>query len=263
MKRQLLFFWLVALALPVSAAEPQTAKEIEQCVRSNQPESTSIQTIALRSKDRIGAVTQSEATIYWKKGDDELSRLLMRFASPPDMRGSGLLLLEKKDDRRDMFMYLPELNKVKRVTNRMMTGSMFGTDFTYEEFERFNGFADTDGLERMDDAEVEGRKTYVVTHSPGPDSGSAYERIVKFVDKKTCVPIKTEFYERGGRLRKVSISDPAQMMQAGTGWVPGHTTMRDLRDETETDLIISKIEVNAEIHRKFFTQRHLESGAGR
>jgi outer membrane lipoprotein-sorting protein len=261
MKRYALLSWLLILAAPLAAAEPQTAQEIEQCVRANQPESSSIQTIAFRAKDRIGAVTESGAKIYWQKGDDGLSRLMMRFAEPADLRGAGLLLLEKKNERRHMFMYLPELKRVKRITSRMMTGSMFGTDFTYEDFERFQGFEEDEGLERLDDADLDGKKMFVIVHRPAADVDSAYERIVKYVDRKTCVPLKTEFYERGDRIRKVALSDPEHVTREGDGWIPRHTTLRDLRDETETDLIISEIEVNVEIHRKMFSERELEAGA--
>ena len=263
MKRRVLLSWLLVLAIPVAAAELQTAEEIEECVRGNQPESSSVQTVSFRVKDRIGAVTESQAKIYWKKGDDGLSRLMMRFAGPPDLRGAGLLLLEKKNERRDMFMYLPELNKVKRISSRMMTGSMFGTDFTYEDFERFEGFEQDNGLERLDDVDLDGKKVYVLVHRPSEDAGSAYQRIVKYIDQETCVPLKTEFYGRGNRLRKVAVSNPAHVTREGDGWVPRHTTLRDLRDETETDLIISEVEVNVEIHRKVFSQRELESGRHR
>ena len=54
----------------------------------------------------------------------------------------GVLLLEKKDRMPDQFMYLPELRKVRRVTKRSVAGSMFGTDFSYEDFERFQARMD-------------------------------------------------------------------------------------------------------------------------
>lgn len=257
---RLMCFLAVALAAP-ALAELQTAQEIEDCVQDNMPDESSVQTIALRAKDRIGAITESRATIYWKKDSDGLSRLMMRFADPPDMRGAGLLLVEREKDERDMFMYLPELQKVKRITSRMMTGSMFGTDFTYEDFERFEGFDSGDGLERLEDAEVDGVAVYVIAHHPSETATSSYGRIVEYVDKERCIPIKTEFYERGDRLRKVATS--TKLTQEGDIWIPRSTLLRDLRDETETELAILEVDVAADIPRKMFSQRELESGAHR
>ena len=63
--------------------------------------------------------------------------MLLRVHEPADLEGAGLLLLEKSD-RTDMFIYLPDLKKVKRVTSHMLSGSLFGSDFSYEDFEIAN-----------------------------------------------------------------------------------------------------------------------------
>ena len=126
---------------PPRGEEPKTAAEIQACVEANMPKTSSVQSIALRAKDRVGAITESKATIYWKKFEDGRSRVLIEFSLPDDLRGASVLLLERKPGERDMFMYLPELRSVKRITSRMVTGSMFGTDFSYEDFEMIEDYA--------------------------------------------------------------------------------------------------------------------------
>jgi hypothetical protein len=259
---KLLVALLACLAVATGAAAtspPQTAAEIEDCVRENLPEKSSIQTIVLRATDRVGGVSESKTKLYWKKGDDGFSRVLLRFSAPPDMRGSALLLIEK-DDRNDMFMYLPELKRVRRVTGHMMGGSMFGTDFTYEQFERLQGLAEDVSSERLPDVQLDGKTAYVVSHLPDQEEGSDFEKVVAYVDSTTCVPLKVEFFEKGERLRKLLTTDPSQITKEGESWIPRRLLMQDLLDQTETELIVEKIEVGASIHRKMFTQRALERG---
>lgn len=254
--------FVVVLACSTSVwAAPETAAEIEQCVRENLPRKSSVQSVRFRSTNRVGEVTGSDATIHWKLFEEGLSRVLLRFTAPLDMRGAGVLLIENRGRRPDTFMYLPELGKVRRVSSRTATSSLFGTDFSYEDFERLVGMSSDASKERTADAKVEGREVYVVVGRPDPESDSAYERVVTFIDKETCVPLRTESYEPGDELRKLLTADSSRIEREGTLWVPREQTMRDLRDETQTELVIEKIDIDAKIHQKMFSARELEAGA--
>jgi hypothetical protein len=250
----------LVLASAAAAAELQTAEEIDACYQANFPSDTSVQTIAMNARDRIGAVTVSRATMYFKKFDDGLSRVMMRFFKPADMRGAGLLMIEKPN-RNDMFLYLPELGRVKRVTSRMTSSSMFGTDFSYEEFERIQGMAADSPLHRLEDVTVEDRPTYVIETRPTEDDDSAYERIKNFIDQEICVLVRSEFYERGDAPRKIMTSDPAKATKEGDIWITREMLMRDKRDETETTMVVEDVEVGKSISRKIFSQRELEAGS--
>ena len=250
---------MAAVVVAAGAAELQTAEQIEACHRGSFPGDSSVQTISMNAKDRIGAVTTSKATIHWKKFDDGLSRVMMRFFDPPDLRGAGLLMIEKKG-RNDMFIYLPELGRVKRITSRMTSASMFGTDFSYEEFERLQGIAESAPTTRAEDGAVDGRSAYVLEVRPTAESDSAYERIVSFIDKETCIQLRSEFYERGDRTRKVLTADTSTLSQEGGVWLAREYLMRDLRDETETRMIVEEVEMGKPIPRKLFSERELVSG---
>ncbi len=260
MMLRLLVYSLSSLLLvwPASA-ELETIDEIDACVRKNQHHESSVGTIVLKSVDRIGATTESRATIHWKRFENDLNRVHLRFSDPPDLRGSALLLIEKENTD-DMFMYLPELEKVRRVTGRMVTGSMFGTDFSYEQFQRLQGMADDVSSERLPDAEQQGRAVFVVAHTPNQEEGSQFEKVVTYADKETCVPLRTEYFEKGARLRKVLTADPAKVKQNGGAWIPEEMVMKDLRDETETFLVVEKLEMGAKISRKMFSQGNLARG---
>jgi hypothetical protein len=190
-----------------------------------------------------------------------MSKVLLRFAKPHELRGAGVLLIETKGRAPDTMLYLPEVRKVRRVSSRAAATSVFGTDFSYEDFQRLLGMSAAAGKEREEDAEIAGRSAYVVVARPPPEAKSAYERVVTFVDKKTCVPLTTESYEPGGKLRKRVVVDPEQITEEGGLWIPRSQTITDLRDETHTEFMVEEIEVDAKIHRKMFSERELEAGA--
>ena len=97
-----------------------------------------------------------------------------------------------------------------------------------------------------------------MTPGPSPEAGSAYERSLSFVDKRTCVPIRTELYEVGGRLRKLLTANPDRIEDTQGLWLPRELVMEDVRDQTQTTLVIESIEVNKEIPNKLFRVDRLE-----
>lgn len=253
---------LLAAGEPSWAVNVDTGKdvdEITECVKANQPQLSAEQSVTMRTVDRTGSARVSSATIYWQKFG-ESSKALIRFSAPEDLRGSALLMLQK-GERADMFMYLPELQKVRRVTKRSVSGSMFGTDFSYEDFERFQGLAVDAETRRLPDGEVEGRKVFVLEGRPSRGEESAYERIVSFVDQEHCIPIHTELYEKGERLRKVMVMPSEKITKEAESWVPQLVLVKDLVNETQTELLVDEIELEKKLPRKLFSERELVSGS--
>lgn len=255
---------VLALLLPqvgvAVESEKMSVDDIMECVKRSGPEKSSIQSATLRSVDEKGVVNESEATLYWRKFDDGLSRALIRFSAPPDLRGSALLMLEEANGESDMYMYLPEFRKVRRVTTGMMSGSMFGTDFTYEEFEHLYDLAEKLENRRLEDGRVGDEPVYVVESTPQSEEDSAYSRIVQYVEQARCIPLKSEFFEGSGGPRKVLSVDPSMLRQVSGAWLPHQIVMRDLRDGTQTILVMRNIEVDVDIPERTFSQRSLSRG---
>jgi outer membrane lipoprotein-sorting protein len=251
----LLLYWL---ALPASAATG--VDEVRDCLEANLPERSSQQSVTFVAYDRTGSSTVSKAEILWRKFD-EGSRAVLRFSEPADLRGSALLLIEK-DDSADMFMYLPELRKVRRVNKRSVSGSVLGTDFSYEDFERLQGMASDTELERREDDDLDGRPVFVVEARPARGDDSEYEKVVSYVDRETCVPLRTEMYEKQERLSKVLVTSRDRIEHHASSWVPRWVRMDDLVDGTYTELTIDSIELEKEIPEAAFSERALQR-AGR
>jgi hypothetical protein len=249
---------LTALLLS-SAAAPDERSEIEQlvdCAQQNIPD-TSIQTMVFRASDRVGYTREIRTRVSRKRFENGLSKVFVRVDAPNDLRGAGLLLIEKKSGT-DMFIYLPDLQRVKRVTSRMLSGSLFGSDFTYEDFLNVQGMALEGRHELLPDSKVDGADVRVVAHYPAESSGSSYERVVSYWDRETCTTLKGEMWEPGNHQRKTLTVDRSAIFEDGDVRIPQKLRMQDLRDRTSTDLAIEELEVNVKVHRKLFSTTSLE-----
>ncbi|MEN8160149.1 MAG: outer membrane lipoprotein-sorting protein [Myxococcota bacterium] len=240
-------------------ASTMTAQEISQCVQQNFPDDTMKQTVQMVMTDRMGVERLLEAEMFWQKDQQtRLSKVRLDFDNPPELRGAAILVIEK-EPKNDMFMFLPELGKTRRITSSMVNGNMMGTDFTYEDFARLQGMLGNMNTERLPDQELAGRPAFVTSSTPGGDSDSEYERIHSVIDQATCVSLQVEFFEKGheGPVKRMTV-DPTQLQEVATGWFPNAIRMEDLRGGTSTALVIEKLEVSVKIHRKRFTQTDLE-----
>ncbi len=234
-------------------------EEITDCVRSNAPERSSVQLVEFTAVDRIGGERVSRAKILGKKfEDDGLKRVLMRFTKPLDVRGAAFLAIEQGERNPDMFLYTPAIRKVKRVTGQAGGGKLFGTDFSYEDFVRWQGLNQPSESRRLPDAVEAGQPVWVVESLPDPNSASDYERVVIFVDQETCVSLKTESYEGGDTPRKVLTANPEQLLEEGGVWFATELLMRDLRDETHTRVVIEDVEVDRDLKDSMFSASEMQ-----
>lgn len=252
---------LTARAEPAAEPRPQTPEEIDACVRAPLASGSSVQVVTFRSRDRQGNESRFEAKIYWKRFEDGLSRALMRVTDPPDNRGTALLLIQRPD-RNDIFMYLPELKRVRRVTTRMVSSSVLGTDFSYEDFQRLQGLARDGRLERLADQTLHGRAVYVLDATPeaDPETGSVYGLVRSYVDQESCVPLKVEYFEQGTEPRKVLSARPEDVVLQGGHHLPRKVSMTDRRERTSTELVLHEIELGVPLRKALFNTRELEFG---
>ncbi len=109
--------------------------------------------------------------------------------------------------------------------------------------------------------EVEGRKVFVLEGRPSRGEESAYERIVSFVDQERCIPIQTELYEKGERLRKVMVMPAEKITKEAESWVPRLVLVKDLVNKTQTELLVDEIELDKKLPRKLFSESELVSGS--
>ena len=100
----------------------------------------------------------------------------------------------------------------------------------------------------------------MVESQPVRSETSSYEKVVTYIDQERCVPLRTELYEAGGRLRKVMEMPTAKQTREASTWVPRSVVMKDVIDETHTELVVNSITIDEKIPRKYFTERALISG---
>ena len=243
--------WLYT-ALSLAAEIPEVAR---MCMDKNTPAISSMQTVELRARDRSGYEQVLLADAYWKRFPDQRSKILMYFHEPVDIRGARFLIIEDTPEN-DMYMYMPGLFKVRKITSKRISSSILGTDFSYEDFERLHGVFTDLRAEQYPDEVLDGRPVYVINSYPDGDSG--YEKIKTYIDIETCISLRTELFESGHQLRKTLTVDPADIKKEGGIYVPYTLLMQDLRDKTETRMVVQEITIDVPLLDDMFDPEQLK-----
>ncbi len=245
-----------ALALsPAAHAQNADVDQILDCLQRTRPLTNTVRTIELGTRDRAGAERVLRAKLYGGISREGLRTLLVRVTAPADVRGLSVLITERVGANH-LFVSPAGLPVVRQIKGAPGRSSLFRTDFSYEDLERLYGLErpDTHGLGATGDSPG----VWLLETTPSDGSGSAYRRIVSRVDRETCVLMRAEMYGSGTTPRKVLTVDPGSISKEGSVWVAHDLLMRDLRDGSQTRMIIDEIELEAENEGLPFTPGELE-----
>lgn len=240
---------LVLAILPCAAVAADVDKVLE-CMRANIPSTVRIQTVEIAAYDRSGGERVLRGKIYGTREDGRV-RVNTRIEAPPDLAGAAYLVREG-DAGDEMYMFLPALNKVRRITGAAMDGKLWGTDLSYNDVKQVqNAFAG--GTTRLEGAaEIEKRPVQVVHFTPRAQDSARYEQLKAFVDRQTCVALRTEFYE-GGTLRKEITVQAKDLKQSGTHWYAAAALVKDLKDGTHTRLRVLGVTAGDKLAGRYFS----------
>lgn len=246
------------LALTCSLATAQTGEEImRKADKANRSrDERSVIEMILEAKN--GQRQQRSLEVLGstdQDGDDD--KALMRFLTPPKIRGTAVLTIEKTGSPDDQHIYLPALKKSKRVASGQRTNRFAGTDFTFEDLrsENFEEYT----YKRLDDAKDGDRDCWVVEATAKPDTESGYSKRIMWVDKERLTIPRCEFYNmRGEKQKTLRLLDFNK--EEGL-WRSRGSIMEDHLRGSKTVWRTKEREINPGLDDGVFTTRSLERGA--
>jgi len=190
-----------------------------------------------------------------RKEYGDLSKSMIRFLSPADVKGTGFLIWENADRDDDQFLYLPALKQdPRRIASSEKSSRFMGTEFTYEDLE--NRKVDKDDHKLLREEKLDGKQVYVVESIPKKGSDSQYKKLVSWVRPDIWIPVKIEFYDNRGVLLKVLTVKKFEQIQGI--WTTMDSVMDNVQDKKKTQLTLGKVQYNTDIPDEYFTERYLK-----
>ena len=246
-----------ALAADTSAIQDA---EVRACIDRAIPGHTLKQQLTVQVIDSTDAARESSGVLYWKRGDDGLSKVFFRIEKSAQYQGVAVVMNEVPAGLEPTInMYSPELRRERRINSAALAGPLLGTDFSYEDFAQLQHIGTSGEVKRLPDADVDGHAAYVLETTPDPEA-SSYSRIQTALDKEMCLPMQTQFFAHNGKLLKEMSLDRAMVKKLGERWASYRVVMLNHKQNSRTVLVVDSAEADIEIPDSQFSNAVLRQG---
>jgi hypothetical protein len=188
----------------------------------------------------------------WREGNRGNSKALVRFETPPEVRGVGLLTLNHAQAPAEQWLYTPAIQRDRRIAQQEKSQRFMGTDFTNEDMEE-RSIEDYD-YELLGEETLAGQPAYKIRAVYKDRRNTQYSQLYLWVRKDIVATTYIEFYI-DGKLRKTARWDDWKQIQGI--WTPHFTEMKDLAKGSLTRIRSSNIKYNIKFEPDWFTLRNL------
>jgi len=254
---------LLFTALTLSSLFAITGEEIAQKVHDRDDGDNSVSKMKMILIDKNNKKRVRDLETFTKdKGEDKLK--LMFFLTPADVKNTAFLTYDYEDSSKDddQWLYLPELQKVKRIASSDKSSSFMGSDFTYSDLTSRNVQDYT--YEIMKETKVGSHMTWQMLVTPKTEKTIAetgYTKSIVFVRQDNFVIVQALNYIKAGKKLKY-------MMVKGLEKIDGIWTITQMQMVTKkakktlhkTIFEFSDIKYNQNLDESLFTTRTLERG---
>lgn len=258
---------LAVIAAVLAPGKPAVAADLtataimeKNFVVSKVSDSVSDATMTLISKSGQERVRRISSTTKLRPNGVDNMRMT-RFLSPPDVRGTVTLLIERSDQEDDeVWIYLPALKKVRRLVSSNKKDSFMGSDFSYGDV---IGYKVGNWRHRLLREEaVGGKPCYVIESLPKDDAvkaDSGYSKRVTWIGKDNFVTVKAEFWDDSGQPYKAADFEDIQLVDSAHGkWQAMRLQVTDQQSGHRTVIQIGNFKVDQGAKDSFFTTRNME-----
>ncbi len=202
-------------------------------------------------KRAIKIITQTNA--------ENIQNSLIKFSSPQNISGTGLLTVEKVDSNDDQWLYLPALKRSRRISAANQSDSFMGTDFSYEDLGAEN-LADFN-YELLGEEPVDGFDNFIIKAIPASQEKldeSGYGHRVLWIRKTDFIISKIDFFNKSNKLTKKLKADDIHQVASSNISRPKMVTMENIKTKHRTILSYENFKINTGLKSSQFTMRALE-----
>lgn len=204
----------------------------------------------------------------YSKDFGEDNKALSLFESPADIRGTAYLNFDwdNQDRDDDSWLYLPALQRVKRIASSDTSDSFLGSDFTYADI---NGYElDWYDYTFVNESEtIDGTEVWVVEAVPKTEfkdkaeDATGYSKMQSWIRKDNFVQIRAQVWElKGNKIKYFNSSEIELIDDIWTTKRLQVITTRNGRQEHASVLQINSINYNVDVDDSSFTTEYMQRG---
>jgi outer membrane lipoprotein-sorting protein len=222
-----------------------------------------------------GMETVSSLKIYDDKGNERVRQTTMasklydqgatekriiRFQSPADVKGTGILIVDYQNSEDDMWIYMPALKKTRRIVSGEKSKNFMGSEFSNADMAAPNLEEFTYkivGSEQLDGIDCWKIEMFPADTEIADEFG--FSRKITWIGKQDYVPRKTEYYDLDNELLKIMSASEVKMIDPANKKALA-TKMEILNKQSgrRSIFILEQVQFNPAVKDDYFTIAYLE-----
>lgn len=242
------WFLLLPFFLISYVSDSQTAKEIVQKADEKMRGSTLLAEITIKT---VRPSWSREMTVRtWMKGPT-LAMILVQ--SPA--KDKGIVYLKRK---KEVWNWIPSLEKTIKLPPSMMSQSWMGTDFTNDDLVKESSVVNDYEHSIIGDTIIDNRNCYIIRMVPNPEAAVVWGKLIVCIDKKDFIELHTKFFDEDGNLINTMNAFDVKMMDGRL--IPTRFEMIPAeKPNQKTVMIYQSVQYNKPIDNNFFTTEKMET----
>jgi outer membrane lipoprotein-sorting protein len=243
-----------------SHAETLTALTIMQknSAATKVKDSISDATFTLTNKEGSSRIRKtSGSTLLQINGHDNMR--LVHFLSPADIKGTKTLLIEHSMADDDMWIYLPALGKVRRLSASNKKDGFVGTDFSYGDVIGYK--SDEWNHKLVREEKVNGTTCYVIESTPISETvqnNSGYSKRLSWIRVDNFVALRVETWDIANQPMKQMLFSEIQQVGKEGRWQAMLSEAENLQTGHRTSIHLDNFRADQGVSERLFTPKELD-----
>jgi len=192
---------------------------------------------------------------YDRIGSHGMSKSMLRFVAPAEVKGVALLVVNHPDRSSDQWMWTPAIARERRIAMQDRSGRFFGTDFSFEDLEE----RDTHQFDYklVGQESIDGTMCWKIESRPKESKVSQYTRSLVWIRQDNYVVVQIENFKKDLLIRRAHYSDIQKLQNI---WTPQTIEMFDVQRKSRTVLKIEMLQYNIPMKDEDFTIQAMQRG---
>ncbi len=247
----------IAISLWGITLSAQDAREISKnasdAIRLDAMEMVStLKIISASGSERIRTIS----TATRKFGN--VSKTIMKFLEPADVRGTTLLVYDYEDKDDDMWIYMPALRKTRRIISNEKGNNFMGSEFTNADMSKPN--LDDFSYVLLGEETVGEKSCWKVESTCKTEEIEdmyGFSKRVLYIDKSDYLTYKMEYYDLRGELDKEETIKNYQKQENGS-YFAFYMEMRNVKNNRRSEMAIDKLQLGSNLSEARFSPAMIE-----
>jgi len=192
---------------------------------------------------------------YDRIGSHGMSKSVLRFVAPAEVKGVALLVVNHPDRSSDQWMWTPAIARERRIAMQDRSQRFLGTDFSFEDLEERDTSQFT--YKMMAQEPIDGAMCWKIESRPKQTKVSQYAYSFVWIRQDNYVVVQIENYGKDKMVRRAKYGDVQRVQNI---WTPQTIEMFDVGRNSRTLLKLERLQYNIPMKDEDFTLLALQRG---